>query len=432
MRILSVIPYPILPPRGGGALRCWHVLRELARAGEVHAVIFQRLAELRAGADGYALPETVRPYSPLDEPPPRTAFDRLPRRLGRALHYRWLRRSLRGPADAVLLRSWHLVERILREQPIDAAVFEHTGTMMAAPLVRRVSPATVRILDAHNVDCRLLEQECRAASPAGRLDRRQRRLIGATRWTETHLHRFVDAAWACSDADRDVLVALNRGRVRGFTIPNGVDTQRLACADAAPSSAEVLFCGSLNYAPNVDGLEWFARDIWPRIAHRCPRARLVVVGRGAAPDAFASLRRDDRVEFAGEVPDVAPYYRRAAVAVCPLRAGSGTRLKILEAMSLGTPVVSTRLGAEGIDLRHGEHALLADEPDSFAEQTAAVLRDPSLWRRLRLAAREQAERRYDWRVVGQAMQQSLQQLCAGGAESAPAPRPVVGAAGGRT
>lgn len=158
-RLLTICHYGLLPIRGGGALRSFHLLRQLAREHEVHAIVFQREAGLRQGTEGYKLPDSVRVYSPSDDPPPRTLFDKLPRRLGPGLHYRWLRRSWQGPASGDVLRCQHLIRRILSEQQIDVVTLEYVGLLGAASLIQRLSPRTLRILNAHNVDHKLMAQE---------------------------------------------------------------------------------------------------------------------------------------------------------------------------------------------------------------------------------------------------------------------------------
>ena len=269
MRILTICPYRLLPLRGGGALRCFHLLRQLARFHEVHAIVFQREEELRRETDGYKVPDNVRIYSPLDTPPPRTLFDRLPRRLGPGLHYRWMRRSWRGPAESTLLRCHHLLREVLARQEVDVMVFEHLSTMAASPVARRVSPAAVQCLDAHNVDHRLLAQEI-DGQPNERMSRNRRRSLATTEWTERHLGRFVHGFCACSDDDRRVLEACSG--LAGYTVPNGVDTAFFAF-DANPTKATskcLLYSGWMGTRANQDGIAYFAEDIWPLILEQRP------------------------------------------------------------------------------------------------------------------------------------------------------------------
>lgn len=407
-RVLTLCPYPLLPLRGGGALRCFHLLRQLARFHEVHAIVFQKEQELRSEIDGYKIPDAVRIYSPVDEPPPPTLFDALPRRVRAGLHYRWLRRSWRGPAESTLLRCHHLLKKVLTSQTIDVVLFEHLSSMMAAPLVQRLSPGSLRILDAHNVDHRL-EPRLRALSAQPMTSAALRRGEQAVEWHEQHLSRSVQAVWTCSEDDRRILAACNPLPIA--VVPNGVDLAQRPY-DPRPDKAatlEILFCGSLAYPPNIDGLLWFASEAWPLIVQRQPRARLTVIGRGGTPERFAALRATPGIDFVGEVADVTPYYARAGVFVCPLREGSGTRLKILEAMALGNPVVSTGIGAEGIQVRHEQDVLLADQPQAFAEQVLRLLQQPALFERLRIQGRALVERHYDWAVIGTQVATVLEQ-----------------------
>ncbi len=124
-RILHIVPYAkLFPPRNGGQLRCFHVLRELARENEVHAIILQPQSELQGERNGYTFPDRIRVYGPAQTPPPFTIFDLLPAKLNFALHYRWLRRSWRGPAEGTVLHIYHLLEDIRRRVPIDVVIFE--------------------------------------------------------------------------------------------------------------------------------------------------------------------------------------------------------------------------------------------------------------------------------------------------------------------
>jgi glycosyltransferase involved in cell wall biosynthesis len=173
-----------------------------------------------------------------------------------------------------------------------------------------------------------------------------------------------------------------------------VDTEHLQ-PDSSPVDPEaLLFVGSLNYRPNADGVAWFVEEVLPRVRRARPGAVLTIVGRGTP----ALLRRlaAPGVIVAGAVDDVLPYLRRASVVVAPLRVGGGTRLKVLEGLSMAKPVVSTTLGAEGLDVADGEHLLLADEPAEMAGSILRLLADPALGRRLGDAGRALAVERYGW------------------------------------
>lgn len=395
-------------------IRRFHLIQELSRNHEVHAIVSQPLHEFRHPKDGYTFPASTTIHSILESPPPPTVFDRLPGRLGPALLYRWLRRSWRGPTNSGVLETYHLIQRILKDYPIDAVIFGDLSTMLSAPIVKRLSPKSIRILNADNVDHSLLAQELQNQNGGNTKRHELEQSYAQTRWHESHLAQYVDAFFACSSEDQEVLASLNGTKTKGFTIPNGVDTAARPY-DASihkRDSRELIFCGTLSYPPNRDGLLWFHEQIWPLIVHRHPDLRLVVIGWGAAKESFDQLCVDPTVDFIGQVDNSIPYYHRSGITVVPLRWGSGTRLKILDSMSLGNPVISTRAGAAGLVAIDGKHLLLADTPTSFAEAVDRLLCEGALFDRLRTSARAFVEQQYDWRIVGQAINKALNHLLA--------------------
>jgi glycosyltransferase involved in cell wall biosynthesis len=159
-------------------------------------------------------------------------------------------------------------------------------------------------------------------------------------------------------------------------LPNVVPHARVP-AHVVREPWRILSLGTLNYLPNEDGVAWFIRDVLPAIRAVEPRMRLRVAGVGM-PEGLVPLLSSDGVDFAGEVPDVAPEYAAACMLVVPLRAGSGTRIKILEAFAHGTPVVSTSIGAAGLDARDGQHLLIADSPQELAQRCVQLASDTVL------------------------------------------------------
>jgi glycosyltransferase involved in cell wall biosynthesis len=185
-------------------------------------------------------------------------------------------------------------------------------------------------------------------------------------------------------------------------IPNGVDTEQFVpstqvCAKPL-AELSMVFTGKMDFRPNVDGMVWFCKEILPRVRSEIPLAHLVIVGQKPSA-AVDSLRTRPGVEVTGAVPDIRPFVADAAVYVVPLRMGSGTRLKVLEAMAMGKAIVSTRRGVEGIDVVPGRDVLIADSPVDFARQVVGLLRDPARQQSLGRAARDLAVAKYDWRSI---------------------------------
>jgi glycosyltransferase involved in cell wall biosynthesis len=164
------------------------------------------------------------------------------------------------------------------------------------------------------------------------------------------------------------------------------------------SKRTILFVGSMDYHANIDAVIWFSRVAWPQIARRHSELQFTIVGRDPAPEVRALA--SDRICVTGTVDDVRPFYASAVAAIVPLRSGSGTRLKILEAMAAGVPVVSTRLGAEGIEAQDDVHLLLADVGPEFAAAVDRVVSSAETRVRLSQAARALVCRIYDWSIIG--------------------------------
>src|SRR5262249_37897863 len=169
------------------------------------------------------------------------------------------------------------------------------------------------------------------------------------------------------------------------------------------STTNLVFVGSMSYLPNVDAAEFFVRDVLPLIAAEMPEVTLSIVG--ARPAASVQrLAADPHVRVTGLVDDVRPYYAAAAAAIVPLRIGGGVRMKILESMALGVPILSTRVGAEGLGLTDGSDLLLADTPADLAAAAIRLLGDPGLRDRLAAHARQTALRRFSWEAVVQTLE----------------------------
>ncbi len=224
------------------------------------------------------------------------------------------------------------------------------------------------------------------------------------RFDQRHLSAF-DLLLAMSEDDLAELRTVS-GRPAIVT-PNGVDTDALV-PSPLPDTSTVLFTGTFGYAPNAEALGWLLREIWPRLAARVPGAELLVVGKGV-PDELAALAGDD-VTLAGWVPEMQPWFDRARVVIVPMLSGGGTRLKVLDGLASGRPLVSTTMGAMGVDVADGEQVVLADGAEAFADATAAILQDPARAARIGAAGRQVAEQVYDWRAIGARLEQALREL----------------------
>jgi glycosyltransferase involved in cell wall biosynthesis len=193
-------------------------------------------------------------------------------------------------------------------------------------------------------------------------------------------------------------------------LPNVVDVGAYTPAPGDDGHT-VLFTGAMDWLPNQDGAEYFIRDILPKLRQLTAGMRFVVAGRNPPPEMLRRYGEIPDVHFTGTVRDIRSVIAQAAVCAVSLRIGSGTRMKILEAGAMGKAVVSTTLGAEGLGFRHEEEILLADDPRSFAQAVASLLKDPALRRRLGHAARQRVERDYSLTNLQSRIAETLAALC---------------------
>jgi glycosyltransferase involved in cell wall biosynthesis len=225
------------------------------------------------------------------------------------------------------------------------------------------------------------------------------------RW-EAAAYRRVRAVWAVSRHDAALIEAMCPG-VSVAVVPNAVDVEGYRVTEGDDGKG-VLFIGGMDWFPNRDAVEFFAQAVLPRLRDRVPAAQFMVVGR---PPEVRLRRRLEvlGVAFLGRVDDIRPVVGAAAVSVVPLRIGSGTRLKILESASLGRAVVSTRLGAEGLNFVDGSEIILADEPGAMAEAVARLLERPAARAAMGAAARRRVEAEYSFEALRTSLREALAQ-----------------------
>lgn len=297
------------------------------------------------------------------------------------------------------------LDQMLRETRYDVVQVEFEQ-MTPFRFDRAPGATPILVLDEHNIEYDILRRTALASSS------RPRQLYNALNWRK--LAREERAAWRRFDgvvltSERDEkLLRDDLPSARTAVVPNGVDVSAFSPVRGNEEPDTLLFFGAINYFPNHDGVVYFIDNVLPRIRARRPNVRLSIVGPGARDEVLA--RAGNGVDILGMVDDVGPYIDRAAAVVVPLRIGGGTRLKIVEAFAKGKAVVSTRLGAEGIDVTHGENVLLADEPEAFANEVERVLADRTLATKLGDGGRKLAEERYAWPSIVAGLERFYQEL----------------------
>jgi glycosyltransferase involved in cell wall biosynthesis len=394
MRLLfltQVLPYPL---DAGPKVRAYYTLRHLVERG--HQVT---LASFVRPSDS---PAALAHLEGLCEAVVTVPLQRTRRREALALG-----RSLLTGAPLLIARDHaapmhRALQRLARQSRFDAI---HADQLWMAPYAlaahdaaRRAGHAPRLVLDQHNAVF-LVPRRMAAAARHPLLRWAYNREAAQMARYEARLCRRFDHVVTVTHEDRLTLRQLYRGgRLPNFagTIPICVDTQAVTPRPVA-AAPDIVFVGGMHWPPNADGAEWFVRQVLPRVRAAVPAAKFWAVGK--VPPAVAQALGGDAVHLPGYVPDLQPWWDRARLFVVPLRAGGGMRVKILDAWMRGLPVVSTRIGAEGLACADGEDILLADTPEAFAAAVTRVLADAGLAECLAQAGRRTVQREYDWRRV---------------------------------
>jgi polysaccharide biosynthesis protein PslH len=385
MKILVVSPWYPWPPFNGGSIRILETLRYLSRHHQVTLLATVRRAE--EADDGGRL-QDVCEHVETSVLSPRAWW--VARRLAKGLLDR----------RPVILSFYHDVQlaqrlqQLTSERHYDIVQIEFS---YAAPYVRAVDPrcGAKTVLSMHNVESLRFGREIDLALRADRRFATAWDRVFHGHWEEQALRTF-DGIVSVSESERAwVLDRVPEAVVE--LVPNGVDADHFrpqAPPDpTAPPS--IVFTGAMHYPPNVDAALWFCERIWPRLRRRLPNLRFAIVGRDPDPRVVALGRRPG-VLVTGVVADVRPYLAGAGCVVVPLRSGGGTRLKILEAMAMARPVVSTAIGAEGLAITPGRDILIADDAERFATHVVDLLGSAERALLLGQAGRRLVEARYRW------------------------------------
>jgi polysaccharide biosynthesis protein PslH len=384
VKVLMAMPFSPVPPDFGGALRLYHLLRQLAKRHNVTVLTYGTAEDGARIRQEFDLPH-VRTVAP--------TWKAVSRRGGQLFstftRHSFFQQSVTGGVFAAELDS------ILNEQKFDVVQTEvsHLGPFT-------LKTAALKVLDAHNVEYDNF-----------------RRMYQRAPWGLKKLHYGLEYRKMKADelnwcgmqdivlttSDRDKALFSKDVRTPVFVVPNGVDTGYFTPTTAIePEPHSLVFTGMMAYPPNNDGITWFLDEVLPLIEAQVPQVKLYVVGKN--PPAAITRRASERIVVTGAVPDVRPFIWRSSVYVVPLRMGGGTRLKVAEALAMKKPIVSTRIGCEGIDVKDGESVLIADSPQPFADAVVRLLGDVRLCKALAENGHQMAKEKYDWNVIGETLE----------------------------
>lgn len=385
MKILWVKAGKLLPVDAGGKIRSYNILRQLQKS---HDLVY--LSHYGGKRDLWYESEIQKHFPgaiPLWTAAPDSST------LARLFHYLYCLPSrapfaVRKFTDRSARRK---IEQLFQQHNFDAAVCDFLSASLTFPASRW----NQTMLFQHNVETvlweRMLENESHWLKKLiYRIEAGKMR-----NYEHTSIGKFQHVI-AVSEQDRSYMAQFMPAKKISVT-PTGVDLENFR-PGSVPQSAQplVVFTGTMDFEPNVDGVGYFCREIWPLVLKAMPDAKFRIVGKN--PVAAVQRLATETVEVTGTVPSVVDHLQQAWALVVPLRMGGGTRLKIYEGMAVGRAVVSTSIGAEGLEVRNGKDVLIADNPESFAQALITLLRQPELRQRYERAALE-LTRKFDWCVV---------------------------------
>lgn len=390
MKLLWVNSSFLHPTNRGGQIRTLEMLRELHRNHEVHyaALSDPREPEGPARAGEYSTRSFPVPFQPVSKRSPAFAlelagglFSPLPLAIGR-----WRSAELRST-----------VERLLREERYDAVVCDFLVTAVNCPQLEKA------VLFQHNVETMIWKRHAETATGAKqRFFRMQER-----RMRDFEEMAVRKAAHVIAVSEKDAATMRELFGVEASAVPTGVNVDYFRPPEGKPGEG-LVFVGSMDWMPNIDGILWFAKDVLPLIRARRKDLPVIIVGRMPPPEIERLAEADPFLKVTGTVPDVRPYLWGAAASIVPLRIGGGTRLKIYEAMAAGTPVISTAIGAEGLDVMDGQTIALADSAGDFAKRCLDLVDDASARERMGTQAMTMVAERYSWKQVTRQFEKLLQ------------------------
>ena len=398
MKVLWISPKLPYPPESGDKLRQFNLIRHLSSGVDISLIAFALTKEEEVQS------KHMEQYCGKV----RTFFSPNPSYVERIRSILTTGKPYYVSRYQDLAVAGYIRDEIETFQP-DLVQIEHT---YMAEYLRKIPPDLERpsILTKHNIDADLALQNYRLA------DSSVRKVFWWLEWKKMSLYEpYVDNLFSSvvvmSEFDKAEILRRKKPPSVVNVVENGVDTVKLQ--PLAPVYDPVmLFIGALDYLPNQDAANYLCRDIFPLIKKSFQNAGILLVGRKPSPEILGLA--SEAVEVWGDVPEVEPFYRRASIAVVPLRAGSGSRLKILEAMALGRPVVSTTKGAEGLEIEAGIDFLAADDPAAFAESIKMLFNEPGLYQNISSHARKTVEEKYDWSEAARKMSAIYDRLCATG------------------
>jgi glycosyltransferase involved in cell wall biosynthesis len=392
MHILFISRWFPYPPDNGSKIRIFNLLKQLSGHHEITLLSFVQAPvskECLAEMKSYCRSIHVTPYKEFS-----------PNRLKAFLGF--FSTSPRSLVDTFSREMEALVEKVSTNHSFDVVIASEIDSTPYALLLNHM-PRVFEDVELATINDQFT---------------RQSRLVSQVRYGLTwwKLSRFVtrllrefDGCTVVSEQESDLVTKIVPGYKALAVVPNGVDLETNAGQFGAPRPDTLIYPGALTYSANFDAMEFFLRDIFPLVKSQCPNASLHITG-GYNGVPVEQLSLGNGAELTGYLDDIQSAVAESWACIVPLRTGSGTRIKILEAMALKTPVVSTSKGAEGLEVTHEENILIADTPDDFARAVVRLFGDETLRAKLSANGWRLVKERYSWEVCARQLEQLLNQI----------------------
>jgi len=390
------IPYP---PVSGGRMRCWNLLRILASRHKVVYVCF--------GRDADPIPEEMSRIADVIRVSPPV------HREGRWWNYFSLLLSFLGKGPRVVGQRRSMCMRRMAQKAIEERGIDFIFCDSVFYAVNLPRSEIKVVLNEHNLESKLLERALiYKKNPVSRFFLNDQ--LRKFRKYEEETWKAADLVLMCSEVDRKEAARRCPTDACFSVTPNGVDVSFFYLPDRGVSETrKIIFTAEMGWYPNVDGVLYFCEHIYPFIKKEFPDIQFDLVGKNPDPQVKALSGCDPSIRVTGFVEDIRPFVFSSAVYVVPLRIGSGTRLKILEAMAMGKAIVSTSIGAEGIEVADGRDIFIADDPKAFADKVIDLLKNPDRRREMGFNARKLVEQTYTWDGIGEKLAQDIQDVFQG-------------------
>lgn len=382
MKILFLTQLFPYPPVCGGTIRGYNILRHLGKSHDVTMVSFVRKQPT---------PEQMEEVQSICG----EVFT-VPIHRSAAANLKFAVSSLARRQSFIVSRDWvpemqEVVDRLLSSKEFDMIYMDH---LQMAQYIKD-SHTALKVLDEHNVEWRIIERIAKAerTSPKG--------LFASLEWKNLRdwelraCERF-DLVLTVTEHDKETLTSADPRLKNVLCLPIGVDFDEFPAVELKPKAKCVLSIATMSWPPNIDSIQYFAKSIYPTVRERVPESRLLVVGKNPPESVKRLSQADSSIEVTGFIDDMSRVTSNAAVFIVPLRSGSGMRVKILNAMAMGLPIVSTSVGCEGIGAEDGRHLLIADNPADFAEAVVKLLTDFELRKQIGKASRAFVLENYGW------------------------------------